>query len=161
MTNKQSTKVALSELASLEQLLDQVPPQQATDVSKRRAIGMLAPKLYQLRSKGYAWRQVAAWLTDHGIAVTASSLQRYLRASRAGTRSQARRGPTPHGAVSPRAPRTPPGDVALATAGAAPAALPAKAEPLTRSPNAAPHGRTAEHAPPRSEFALRSDTKDL
>lgn len=40
---------------------------------------MLAPKLYEMRRKGYAWRDVAAWLSGHGLTVTAAALQRHLR----------------------------------------------------------------------------------
>jgi hypothetical protein len=79
VTDKPSTKIALSEIATLEHLIDQAPARSASEVSKRRAIGILAPKLYELRAKGYAWREVAAWLTEHGLAVTAPALQRYLR----------------------------------------------------------------------------------
>jgi hypothetical protein len=83
--DKSNTKIPLSELATIEQLLDQTPAHKATEVSKRRAIGILAPKLYGLRDKGYTWRTIAAWLTDHGLAVTVPALQRYLRSAQPST----------------------------------------------------------------------------
>jgi hypothetical protein len=79
MSDKPAVKIALSDLAALEALLDQVPAQRPTEVSKRRAIGILAPKLYELRSKGYAWKQIASWLTEHGVAISLPAMQRYLR----------------------------------------------------------------------------------
>ncbi len=49
-------------------------------MSKRQAVAMLAPKLYEMRRKGYAWRDVAAWLSGHGLTMSAAALQRHLRA---------------------------------------------------------------------------------
>jgi hypothetical protein len=57
-------KIALSEISNLQQLINQAPARSATEVSKRQAIAMLAPNIFELRAKGYAWRDVAAWLTD-------------------------------------------------------------------------------------------------
>jgi hypothetical protein len=82
VTDKNQTKISLSQLSSLEQLIDKAPARSASEVSKRRAIAILAPKLYELRSKGYGWRDVAAWLTENGLAVTVPALQRYLRAAK-------------------------------------------------------------------------------
>ncbi len=79
MTDKHNAKISLSTIANLQQLLDEVPARSDTEVSKRRAIVMLAPKLYGLRQKGYSWRAVAEWLSEHGLTVTAPALQGYLR----------------------------------------------------------------------------------
>jgi hypothetical protein len=79
MTASKSTNIALSQIAILEQALDEVPARNATEVGKAKAIGILAPKIHALRAKGYAWREVAAWLTEHGVAVTVPALQRHLR----------------------------------------------------------------------------------
>lgn len=81
MTDKNQTKVPLSQTLYLQQLIDKGPARCASEVSKRRAIAILAPKLYELRSKGYGWRDVAAWLTENGLAVTVPALLRYLRAA--------------------------------------------------------------------------------
>jgi hypothetical protein len=54
------TKIAVSDLDTLDQLLDQVPVHRDTSVSKQRAIGILAPKLYAMRAKGYSWGDIAA-----------------------------------------------------------------------------------------------------
>jgi hypothetical protein len=79
VTDKHNAKISLSNIANLQQLLDEVPARSDTEVSKRRAIVMLAPKLYGLRQKGYSWRAVAECLSEHGLTVTAPALQGYLR----------------------------------------------------------------------------------
>jgi hypothetical protein len=79
MKDNKSSTIALSQIATLEQALDEAPARSTTEVGKGKAIGILAPKLYALRAKGYTWRDVAAWLTDHDVAVTPAALQRYLR----------------------------------------------------------------------------------
>jgi len=94
VTDHKPTKIALAQITTLEQGLDQVPAHSATEISKARAIAMLGPKLHAMRAKGYAWRDVAAWLTEHGLAVTVPALQRYLRegktAQSGGTRARSR-----------------------------------------------------------------------
>ena len=74
-----SPKIPLSEIAKLEHLIDQEPAREPNEVSKRQAVAMLAPKLYEMRRKGYAWRDVAAWLSGHGMTMSAAALQRHLR----------------------------------------------------------------------------------
>jgi hypothetical protein len=76
---KHSAKIPLSEVAKLEHLIDQEPARSPSEVSKRQAVAMLAPKLYEMRRKGYAWRDVAAWLSGNGLTMSAAALQRHLR----------------------------------------------------------------------------------
>ena len=78
-------RVPLSEVAKLEQLIAQEPVRPPSEVSKRQAVAMLAPKLYEMRHKGYAWRDVAAWLSGHGLTMTAAALQRHLRGIKEGS----------------------------------------------------------------------------
>ena len=78
MVDKLNHKIAIEDLATLERLLDEVPVHQETEVSKRRAVRHLAPKLQALRAKGYSWPKVAAWLTKNGLPVGVSLLQGYL-----------------------------------------------------------------------------------
>ncbi len=85
MTDKHKAKISLSTIANLQQLLDEVPARSDTEVSKRRAIVLLAPKLYGLRKKGYSWRAVAEWLSEHELTVTAPALQGYLRGAQKAT----------------------------------------------------------------------------
>jgi hypothetical protein len=100
VTDKNQTKVPLSQLSTLEQLIDKAPARSASEVSKRRAIAILAPKIYELRSKGYGWRDVAAWLTENGLAVTVPALQRYLRAAKPPAAKGERARPRPRGKAS-------------------------------------------------------------
>ena len=92
MTDAKHGKITVSQIAILEQALDEAPTRNTTDVGKGKAICMLAPKLYSLRAKGYAWRDIAAWLTERGVVVTATTLQRYLREEKraAGRRDKVR-----------------------------------------------------------------------
>jgi hypothetical protein len=76
---KHSAKIRLSEIAKLEHLIDQEPARAPSEVSKRQAVAMLAPKLYEMRRKGYAWRDVAAWLSGNGLTMSAAALHRHLR----------------------------------------------------------------------------------
>lgn len=164
MTDKQNTKIPLSDLAILERLLDQAPTRGATEVSKRRGIVILAPKLHELRGKGYTWREVAAWLTEHSVPVTVPALQRYLRSAKqaaahgdrgraTGARGGVVRGGT---AASRESPAPPPAVHPPAVPPQGPSTAPV-VKPL------APEGtsRGAQPEPRRSAFAIRPDTKDI
>jgi hypothetical protein len=163
VTDKPSTKIALSEIATLEHLIDQAPARSASEVSKRRAIGILAPKLYELRAKGYAWRDVAAWLTEHGLAVTVPALQRYLRGVKPpatsgdlgrprGARSKTSRDGKTGSRISPAAsvnmPVVSPGREMNTAASVAALGPQAKAP-------------APEHGKRRSEFVPRPDSEDI
>jgi hypothetical protein len=92
---KPSAKIPLSEVAKLEQLIDQEPAREQSAVSRRQAVAMLAPKLYEMRRKGYAWSDVAAWLSERGLTMSAAALQRHLRSvkdttARGGARGRGR-----------------------------------------------------------------------
>jgi hypothetical protein len=91
---KHSAKIPLSEVTKLEHLIDQEPVCAPSEVSKRQAVAMLAPKLYEMRRKGYAWRDVAAWLSGHGLTVTTAALQRHMRALKASSARGSPRGRT-------------------------------------------------------------------
>jgi hypothetical protein len=158
-----STKIALSDIANLEQLIDQAPARQATDVSKRRAIGILAPKLYELRGKGYAWREVAAWLTEHGLTVTVPALQRYLRGVRPPAINGATGRPTAARSTASRdgkaVPRSPPASSVDTTA-----ISPGRGQrnvPPVGPPAAEGTARIPRPELRRSEFVPRPDTKDI
>ena len=165
MTDKPHTKISLSSVANLQQLLDEAPARSDTEVSKRRAIVMLAPKLYGMRSKGYSWRAVAEWLTEHGLTVSAPALQGYLRGSQethashgkssrsklrprsqANREAAASRGQT---IASPVVPMSPPNVEHSATT--------AKPSQVVSSPAA----RRPEQSQARSAFVPRPDTKDI
>ncbi len=153
-----TTKIAVSDLDTLDQLLDQVPVHRDTSVSKQRAIGILAPKLYAMRAKGYSWGDIAAWLVDHGLTVTRVALQGYLRRVRS---VDANAAPAASRTRPPRARER----VASRSSSAAAAVLEPAATPHP-TPEAAPRmreivERRAEPGARRSEFVVRPDSKDI
>jgi hypothetical protein len=154
---KLSAKIPLSEVAKLEQLIDQEPAREQSAVSKRQAVAMLAPKLYEMRRKGYAWSDVAAWLSEHGLTMSAAALQRHLRSVKDATaRGSARgRGKGP-GDVNGNAPRA----LAASTfAGANATAAPPKASLPLGPPVVEPKARELEAPKSAPGFAVRPDRK--
>ncbi len=161
MVDKSNTKIAVSDVDKLEQLLDQVPAHRDTAISKRQAIGRLTPKLRAMLAKGYSWGGIAAWLSEHGLAVSRSVLQGYLRrSSPADVRTSARarggrqkRVEEPAASISaPTAPADPPVVAAPPVQREASAAKPLAKEPIVRR---------VEHGARRSEFAVRPDSEEL
>ncbi len=157
MSPKPSAKIPLSEIAKLEHLIDQEPARALSEVSKRQAVVMLAPKLYEMRHKGYAWRDVAAWLSGHGLTMTAAALQRHLR----GVKDPGVRG-RPHGHAKG------PGDgkagsswalTAANPAPGAPSAEPPSVSPPPGSPTVEPKARDLEPPKGASGFGVRADRR--
>lgn len=156
MTTSKSTNIALSQIAILEQALDEAPSRNATEVGKAKAIGMLAPKIHALRAKGYAWREVAAWLTEHGIAVTVPALQRHLRGAKTIENNRDKAGAKSRRASSSSA-------VTHESAIAQPLPASQRQEPKGASP-AAPSPTPTARTPARStygSFVPRPDTKNI
>jgi hypothetical protein len=158
VADKPSTKIALSDVDAIDQLLDQVPTHRDTCVSKQKAIGMLAPKLHAMRSKGYSWNAIANWLMDHGLQVTPVALQGYLRRVRP---ADAAAEPTPARKPGPRPRERRAGRSPAPAAPPAPAVAPTNAiRPPAPVATSAVERRT-EAPVRRSEFAVRPDTKDI
>jgi hypothetical protein len=150
---KPSPKISLSEIAKLEHLIDQEPARAPSEVSKRQAVAMLAPKLYEMRRKGYAWSDVAAWLSGHGMTMTAAALQRHLRgvkdaSVRGGSRGRGK-GPSNGKAGIPSASA---GSTVEAAAPTAPA-------PKVSPPLGEPKTRDLEPPKGGSSFTVRLDRK--
>jgi hypothetical protein len=154
---KPSAKIPLSEIAKLENLIDQEPARAPSEVSKRQAVAMLAPKLYEMRRKGYAWRDIAAWLSGHSLTMTATALQRHLR----GVKDASVRGGS-------RTRRKGPGDGKADTSPALAASTPAPAAPTAPQPKVSPppgpspvepKARDIEPLKDASSFAVRPDRK--
>ena len=170
MTDTQPTKIALSDVETLRQLLDEVPAHCATTVSKQQAIAMLAPRLHAMRAKGYTWRAIAAWLMDHGLSVSQHALERYLahirKAEAEGRRSAARKGRSrvldtaatgvPSAAPAPGAGATvKPPSTANGIAPTSPEASPARPAPVTSGE------RNSESTARRSEFVPHPEAKKV
>jgi hypothetical protein len=139
VADKLGTKITLSEVASLQQAIEQAPTKSPTEVSKRQAIGLLAPKLYEMRAKGYAWRDVAALLSEHGLTVTVSALQRHLRAAKGrAPNGVRRRAAGSHSAASQAGKTAPSGALTLIDVAPVPPPAPLKSVPSSgqRAPDA-------------------------
>ena len=157
MPPKPFAKIPLSEVSKLDELIDQEPVREQSAVSKRQAVAMLAPKLYEMRRKGYAWSDVAAWLSGHGLTMSAAALQRHLRSVKDATsRGSARgRGKGP-GDVNGSAPRA----LAASTPAAAdPTAPPPKASLPLEPPVVEPKARELEAPKVAPGFTVRPDRK--
>ena len=161
MVDKSNTKIAVSDVDKLEQLLDQVPAHRDTAISKRQAIGRLTPKLRAMLAKGYSWGAIAAWLSEHGLAVSRSVLQGYLRPSSsaaAGTSARTRGG-------RQKRVEEPSATISTSTAPAHSPVLttsPVKREaPAAKSAAKEAVGRPIEQGARRSEFAVRPDSEEL
>ena len=151
-----SAKVPLSEVAKLEQLIDQEPAREQSAVSKRQAVAMLAPKLYEMRRKGYAWGDVASWLRGHGMTLSAAALQRHLRsvkdASSRGSPRGRGKGPGDGNGNAPRA-------FAATIPGAGDPTAPPKASLPLAQPGAEPKARDIEPPKAAPGFTVRPDRK--
>ena len=153
MPPKHSAKVPLSEIATLEHLIDQEPARAPSDVSKRQAVAMLAPKLYEMRRKGYAWRDVAAWLSGNGLTMSAAALQGHLRdvkdaSVRGGSRGRGKGSGNGKPDVSSAPAASSPGAAALT------APLPKVSPPVVE-----PKARDLELPKGASSFTVRPDRK--
>ena len=73
------TKFAAETVLQLQQSLDQIPPHQATELSKQQIVRALSPQIFALRSRGYSWTAVAAMLSERGVPVSVAALRTYLR----------------------------------------------------------------------------------
>lgn len=161
MNDHPTSKIALSDLDKLEELLDQAPTYRSSVVSKRQAVARLAPKLHAMRRKGYSWAFVAAWLTEHGVAMTPAVLTGYLRDLPAHPQGVA------SGALKARRKSRLPQNAELSASEAAmpqEARVPAPAPVAPLGPNgvAKPSAaRRAESGARRSEFAVRPDSDEI
>jgi hypothetical protein len=152
---KHSAKIPLSEVAKLEQLIDQEPARAPSEVTKRQAVAMLAPKLYEMRRKGYVWRDVAAWLSGHGLTMTPAALQRHLRGIKdAGVRSG------PHGRARSPEDGKASGSRTVAAPATASAAPPAPL-PKVPSPSVEPKAGDLEPTKGAAGFGVRSDRRPI
>src|SRR5579872_4565954 len=157
MPPKHAVKIPLSEVAKLEQLIDQEPAREQSAVSRRQAVAMLAPKLYEMRRKGYAWSDVAAWLSGHGMTMSAGALQRHLRAVKdTSARSNPRGRSKGPGDANGSAPRAIVGTIPVA---GDPTAPPPKASPPLGPPGVEPKARELEPPKAAPGFTVRPDRK--
>jgi len=82
LADRQHAKISTSEVEKISKKLDAIEAPSDSALSKQKAIAVLAPKLHAMRSKGYTWSAISAWLKDNGLDVTSVALQGYLRRAR-------------------------------------------------------------------------------
>jgi len=156
----QSTKIALTDVAKIEQLLDEVPKRRDTAVSKQQAVSILAPRLRAMRSKGYSWHDIATWLMDHGLTVGPVALQGYLRRVREADASVEKR---PGRKRRDHMRETSAGGPTPSTASTGVPGPRAQPDPAPRAPPLVKDviERRIEPTARRSDFVVRPDTKDI
>jgi hypothetical protein len=163
-------KFTAETVLKLQQSLAEVPPYQASELSKQQTIDKLSPQILALRSKGYSWTAVAAMLSERGLPVSVAALRTYLRRVREEAadekpRTQAKRLRDVR-SESPQAQPVPtnmpsPSQTGETSPARKPQELGAASAPAVAGQNASVPGTRREPEPRRSAFAVRPDTKDI
>ncbi len=163
-------KFTAETVQQLRQSLEEVPPYQATELSKQQTLRTLSPQILALHAKGYSWTAVAAMLSEHGVPVSAAALRTYLRRVREEDAHEAPRTPLKRlrdaradtrqpGRPPPIAPSPSPGGVTP------PAMKPSQPGAAAASTVAAQHatvpGTRREPEARRSTSAATPDTDDI
>jgi hypothetical protein len=167
---KENSKIALSAIARLRERLGQVPTCEAAEVSKQRAIGLLAPEFYAMHAKGYTWQAIASMLSDGGIQVTSIALQGYLREATREAAGRPKRAPkrspplAPAGAPVQSSPAAPPDKTSGAKQPEAPARGQVERRPAAPAEGVeapAPTPARAPATPRRSAFVPRRNSDEI
>jgi len=163
-------KFTAETVLQLQQSLDEVPPYQATELSKQQTVRTLSPQIFALRSKGYSWTAVAAILSERGVPVSVAALRTYLRRVREEAANEKPRTKTKRlrdvsadtGQPEGPSPVTP---SPLQSSETPPARRPRQPGAATASAVGVQHapvpGTRREQEPRRSAFAVRPDTDEI
>src|SRR5579872_2261650 len=73
------TKIQKTDIARIQQLLEETPEYRPETVTKRQAVAQLLPQIARLQGTGYTVEAIAAQLSAHGLPMSRAVLQRYLR----------------------------------------------------------------------------------
>ncbi len=148
------TKVRLEGIERIKHAFDALPPHHDDEVTKTQAIRMLIPHIETIRAKGYGLPAIVSLLSEHGVAITVSSLKTVLSPSRRETEGKKKRktrrklqpGPTESGDARGEAR----GAAQSTTGGDRPAAV-APPEGKAKGPSVRPKAaRTEEPSPHES-----------
>jgi hypothetical protein len=163
-------KFAAETVLKLQQSLAEVPPYEASELSKQQTIDKLSPHILALRSKGYSWTAVAAMLSERGLPVSVAALRTYLRRVREEPadekpRTQAKRSRDAR-AQSPQAQSLPenmssPSQSSETSSARKPQEPAAESAPAVALQNASTTGTRREPEPRPSGFTVRPDRKDI
>jgi hypothetical protein len=91
MGMRQTTKIRRSDIDKAAQHFDEAPEVQPEEVTRKEAVRILAPRIKDMRRKGYSWEQIAARLKGDGISVEPDLLASYYRAAVGGQSGRAKR----------------------------------------------------------------------
>jgi hypothetical protein len=173
-------KLAIDDVLRMRERAANVPVPEPTEVSRQRALAMMAPVLLEMHERGHTWPAIVRWLNEQGLSIRNSTLQKVLRNAASvprpapSARRTAKTHLTPHakaaGAATTDAIPVPAPDAKAVTRGppvragespsrrtngAASPSSPAPApEALGASPSSAPSS-------PKGTFVIRPDTPDL
>lgn len=77
-------KIKLNQLPSIKEACRQLPPVENTEVgvTKSKAIKLLESDIKHLQKIGYSFKQIADFLTEQGLPVKASTINKALRTER-------------------------------------------------------------------------------
>ena len=88
---RQTTKIRRADIGKAAQHFDEAPEVQPEEVTRKEAIRILAPKIKEMRRKGYNWEQIAERLKGDGISIEPDLLASYFRAAVGGQSGRAKR----------------------------------------------------------------------
>ena len=71
-------KIAVSKLDELCRGMDETEPPADFEVTWPRAIERMAPSIRAMRTKGFGWPDIAAWLRERGFDITTGLLRGYF-----------------------------------------------------------------------------------
>ena len=94
---RQTTKIRRADIGKAAQHFDEAPEVQPEEVTRKEAVRILAPKIKEMRRKGYGWEQIAARLKGDGISIEPDLLASYYRAVVGGQSGRAKRARRPSG----------------------------------------------------------------
>lgn len=77
-------KVLTTAIEHVRKAVKEAPECTAKEIPKLQAIHVLVPEIHEMQAKGYDWKAIASFLSDHGIAINVVTLKSYLRRVKAG-----------------------------------------------------------------------------
>lgn len=165
--NKPTSKISVSVISKLKDRLGQTTTPDVSEVSKQRAIGLLAEQLHAMHARGYTWRVIAELLSEEGLQVTPVALQGHLRRAKIDLERSRRKGggrrvsepagvPRALGASNAAAAPAAPATTKTSTGGQAKGASPAASPPATT-----PAATRPEPVPGPGRFIPRRDSDEI
>ena len=177
-------KIPMAAVDQIQRELQNAPECPVEEVSKVRAVRLLAPQILAMQSKGYSLVVIASMLTDKGIPVTAPALKSYLNQAKEDTGlgkkkpPRSMRGSVPVLPADRRRPVTssetdashkpdaPPKatdskNTSATTAAPKPASSSASTPAAPQGPDKAVAPRIPEGSPRRSAFTPSKDSEDI